>query len=287
MPVIAEQPSTQRRAEAAGFSAAPRAATLLRTSATIWTGIALAGQLFFALYVSVLYGRPALSGDFAAWSKGPVARAWLPGQTVGNAAFGVHIGLAVLIILAGAVQLLPVIRRRWPTVHRWSGRSYLSAAFVTSLAGLYMVWVRGSAAGDLPQHIAISLNAVILVTCAAFAWRTARARDFAAHRQWALRTYLAAGGVFFFRIFLMLWFLVWQRPVGMDPDTFSGPFLTTLAFAVYVVGPLTLLECYLRAQRSGRPAVQLAVAGGLGVLSLMTIGGILGATMGMWLPRMG
>jgi len=105
------------------------------------------------------------------------------------------------------------------------------AVSLTSIAGLYMVWVRSSV-GDLSQHIAISLKAVILTTSAVLAWRAARARKFTAHRRWALRAYLAANGVFFFRFGLFLWLVINRRPVGFNPKTFSGPFLTTLAFAV-------------------------------------------------------
>ena len=161
------------------------------------------------------------------------------------------------------------------------------AVTLTSLAGLYMVWVReGSSVGDLSQHLAISLNAVILTTSAVLAWRAARAREFSVHRRWALRAYLAANGVFFFRLGLFLWLVINQGPVGFDPRTFSGPFLTTLAFAVYVVVPQALLQIYFSAQeRDGVWAPRLA-AYGLFMLAVLTGAGIGSVSMILWLPAM-
>ena len=77
----------------------------------------------------------------------------------------------------------------------------------------------------------------------------------------------------------MLWLIIWQAPVGFDPKTFTGPFVYTLAFAQFLL-PLAVLELYLRAR--GR---SMALAVTLGLLSLATAGGIFGATMGLWLPR--
>ena len=100
--------------------------------------------------------------------------------------------------------------------------------------------------------------------------RAARSRDYATHRQWALRTFLAAGGVYFFRLGVFLWIAAWRRPVGFDAKTFSGPFLTTLAFAVYVVVPLSVLQLYFVAQRSRTDVAPYVTAVGLFALTLLT-----------------
>ncbi|MFZ8531235.1 hypothetical protein ACO1NH_13755, partial [Staphylococcus aureus] len=71
--------------------------------------------------------------------------------------------------------------------------------------------------GDLGQHLGMSLNALLIVGFAILAWQAARTRDFPAHRRWALRLFLAVNGVWFFRVGLMLWLLVWRRPMGFDP----------------------------------------------------------------------
>ncbi len=259
-------------------------ARLLAASATTWFVTALLGQLVFSIYITIVYGGATLSGDAARWNQ-VMPNGHVPGDRIGNTAIAMHVLLAVLIMVGGAAQLVPAIRTRAPAVHRVTGRAYMVTIALTSLAGLYLVWGRRSV-GDLSQHIAISLNAVILCTCGALAWQRARARDFAAHRRWALRTYLAANGVFFFRLSLFLWLMIHRRPVGFDPDTFSGPFLTLLAFGVYVFVPLGVLELYFSAQRSSHAGRRRATAVGLFALSAMTAAGIAAASLIIWIPTM-
>ncbi|WP_051669706.1 DUF2306 domain-containing protein [Bryobacter aggregatus] len=255
----------------------------LRFAAGFWFLTAVLGQLIFAFYIALFYGRATVQGDLARWNQG-MPHGYLAGDPVGNFAVGLHLFLAILIILSGALQLIPQVRKYAPSLHRWNGRIYLLTAFLISIGGLFMVWVRGSV-GDLSQHVSISINALLIMTCAAFALHYARARQFGAHRRWALRLFLVAAGVWFFRIGLMLWLFVNKGPVGFDPQRFEGPFLTFLAFAQYLL-PLAILELYLRAKDRGGPGSRLAMAGGLTMLTLAMGVGIAIATMGMWLPRL-
>jgi hypothetical protein len=168
-------------------------------------------------------------------------------------------------------------------VHHVVGRCYIAAAAVLSLGGLYMVWIKGGP-GGLGQHLGISLNALLILVFAALALRAARARRIDVHRCWALRLYVAVLGVWFFRLGLTLWILIHRAPVGFDPETFSGPFLTFLSFAQTLV-PLALLELYLRAERSARPAAQVAASGGLVLMTLATAAGIGTAYLMLWRPH--
>jgi uncharacterized membrane protein len=284
MSALADAAASQRTDTSPGFKADPSPGKMLARAAQTWFATALVGQLIFSLYIVLQYGGAMLTGETARWNR-IMPKGHVPGDTLGNAAIAAHVLLAVLIMLGGALQLMPAIRRRVPALHRWVGRSYIVAVTLTSVAGLYMIWWRGGT-GDLSQHIAISLNAAILVTCAVLAWRNARARDFVAHRQWALRAYLAANGVFFFRLGLFLWLIVNRGPVGFNPTTFSGPFLTILAFAVYVFVPLGVLQLYFTAQRSQSVAVQRSMSVGVFVLSLLTAAGIASVSMILWIPVM-
>ncbi len=284
MPIIAGSDSAQRAPVSHGFTTERAAQQFLTRAVQTWFAIALCGQLIFSTYILLLYGGATVSGDTARWNH-VMPKGYVPGDSIGNMAIMSHVLLAVVIMLGGAVQLIPAIRRRRPAVHRWVGRSYVIAVSLTSLAGLYMVWVRGSV-GDLSQHIAISLNAVILTTSAVLAWRAARAGEFAVHRRWALRAYLAANGVFFFRLGLFLWLIINRGPVGFNPKTFSGPFLTTLAFAVYVVVPLAVLELCFRAQDGPGVWRPRLVAAGVFVLALLTGAGIASVSLILWVPAM-
>lgn len=266
-----------------GRSTQRLADTALRAAAALWVGVAVCGQLLFALYVAGFYGRAALGGQYEIWNK-VLPHGYVAGDTAGNLVVAAHLAFAVAILVGGAVQLMPFVRRRWPRVHRWNGRVYLFVAVVMSVGGLFMVWTRG-AVGDLSQHIAISINALLILGCAGMALRHALARRIDAHRRWALRLFLVVGGVWFFRIGLMFWIVVNQGPAGFDPKTFTGPFLTFLAFAQYVV-PLAVLELYLRTQRHGSTAMRFATAALLVTLTLATLAGVAAAAALMWLPRL-
>lgn len=262
------------------------AAAWLRGSAFAWIGVALLGQLVFAAYVLVFYGGSALAGAPGRWNE-VLPHGWKAGALLENAVLAAHLALAVIIVLGGWVQLLSSGPRRMPALHRWTGRAYLLSAATLALGGLYMVWVRGGAAGDLTQHLAITVNALIILGAAAMAWRAARARRFDQHRRWALRLFVAVSGVWFFRVGLMAWLGAFGAPVGFDAKSFSGPFLSTLAWSVYALVPLLVLEAVLRAQRStASKTQQAAVAAGLALITLVMAFGTAIATIGMWGPRL-
>lgn len=188
-----------------------------------------------------------------------------------------------MITLLGPLQLIPLIRTRFPVFHRWSGRVYLTTAVITSMAGLYMIWTR-NATGDTTQHLGTSLNAVLLVLCAAMALRHALQRRFDLHRRWALRLFLVVSGSWFFRVGLLFWILVNGGPAGFDPKTFTGPTLNVLVFAEYLL-PLAVLQIYLHARDGRRAAGKFATSAGLVMLTLAMGVGIFGAAMAMWLPH--
>jgi Predicted membrane protein (DUF2306) len=257
--------------------------TPLATAGATWLAIALAGQALFAGYVLIFYGGAVVRGDWAAWNE-VFPRGYAPGDHFGNVLVASHVAFTVLLVLAGAAQLLPAVRSRVPTLHRISGRVFVAGAVVLALGGLGMMLHRG-AVGDATQHLALAGNAMVLLVCAVQALRHARARRFAQHRRWALRLWVAFSGVWFFRIGLALWLVVHGKPVGFDPESFSGPFLTVLAFGQYIV-PLALLEVWLRTDRHGGPRLQAAVAVMFGGLALVTFAGVAAASLILWLPRL-
>lgn len=258
-------------------------APALKAAAAFCYGVMALGQLIFAIYVAGFYGGALAQGNLYTWNK-VLPHGYVAGDALGNLILAVHLAFAVVITLGGSLQLLPALRRRAPRLHRWNGRLYLFAALLLSLGGLVLLWTRDRV-GDLPQHLAISLNALLILLFGLATLRSAVARRFDAHRRWALRLFLAVSGVWFFRVGLMFWLIANRGPAGFDPQTFSGPFLTFLAFAQYLL-PLALLELYLRAQQSRRGLTKLATAALLALATLAMAAGIAGAALVMWLPRL-
>jgi hypothetical protein len=254
----------------------------LRAAARFWFVVALIGQFAFAFSVAAFYGLTALRGDFQAWNK-VLSHGYEAGATMGNAALAGHILFATVISIAGALQLIPGVRNRFPVFHRWNGRLFVLAAFTQASTGIYLTLSGRRLVGDATQHVVSVLGAVLIMFCAAAALRFAIARDFTTHRRWALRLFLVASASWFFRLGFFLT-LVLFGPVGFDPTTFSGPLLTFWTFAQYLL-PLGALELYVRAQNHPGALRRLAAAGVLVVLTLAMGGGIAAVTLASWVPN--
>lgn len=286
-PQLAAHPAISRsrtRLDAAPKRRETLPARALRIAAVSWFVVVALGQLVFATYIAGFYGRVTAAGQPELWNK-VMPHGYVAGDTFFNLVLGLHLAFALVITVGGLLQLVPAIRCARPALHRWIGRTYLIAATIMASGGLAMVWARGGTVGDLSQHLAITANALIILGCAAMAWRHARARRFHRHRAWALRLFVAVSGVWFFRVGLMAWIVVNRGPAGFDPETFSGPFLSALACAVYVA-PVGVLEVYLRAQRSRGAGAKFAMASTLATLTLVMAVGIAAATAFMWLPHL-
>lgn len=254
----------------------------LKWSTIAWFGVAVLGQAMFAVYIALFYGGSSLRGDIAAW------RDVLPdrvnaGDTVGIATMGLHLTLALLITIAGPLQLIPALRARMPALHRWTGRLYITLGFIISLGGLYMIWFRRDAEDTLIGSAPLTLNALLIMVFAVMAYTAARARRIDVHRQWALRLFMAMSGVWFLRIGVMVWILT----IGTDGlgGRLEGPVGTLLKFACYLV-PLIILELYFLSQRQSAAGPKWAMAGVIAALTIPTAVGIGMAAVVFWLPHM-
>lgn len=256
---------------------------LFKQVTRLWFAVTYLGQLFFAYYILMLYWRSAALGHMEKWNSAN-SGFYIKGDTIGNLVFGLHVGLAVIITILGPLQLVPGIRKNAPRFHRISGRIYIYSAFLISSAGLYLTWVRGTV-GGLFSAIGISINALIILIAAFFTIRYAMRRNIKMHNQWAVHLLLAMSGVWLFRVFFMLWMFIHRRPVGFDPETFTGPFLDALAFFVYVF-PQAIVALYFYARYSGSSYKKYAFAFLLLAITIGIAFGTIGAVGGMWLPRL-
>ena len=82
---------------------------------------------------------------------------------------------------------------------------------------------------------------------------------------------------------MFLSFLIFRRPFGFDPHTFTGPFLTFMSFADYLF-PLAVAELYFHAQDHERAQSRGAMAAALFLLTIAMGAGIFGAAAAVWLP---
>lgn len=216
------------------------------------------------------------------WNR-VVKHGLVEGDLRGNIFFASHVFLAFVITFGGPLQLIPQVRSRFPRFHHWNGRVYLTTAFVISIGALYLVLARGTA--DLSGLMANILNALLIMGFAVMALRHAIKREIDIHRRWALRLFMVVGGVWFFRIMMSLWLTVNKGPLWIDVATFTGPPVTFMNFACYLL-PLVLLEIYMWVQDKGNDRAKMGTALGLFVLIGAMGIGIMTTALIFWLPLM-
>lgn len=255
-----------------------------RFTVKLWFTIAAIGHWIFVAYILSVFYPPIAEHGMEGLKGSHLPSGFVEGDTVGNLASIAHVLLAALIIGGGPLQLIPAVRNRFPGFHRWLGRSYLLAAVSSGLGGLYMTWTR-SPIGDVWTRIGISGDGILIVVFAAFAVYYAVGRRIAQHRRWAMRLFLAASAVWFFRVGLMGWVML-SGGIGIDWETFTGPFLYVLGFAQYLL-PLAMLQWYFYCQQNTSAGTLITFSIVLFSLTMFMTLGVFAATVGMWFPRMG
>jgi len=257
-------------------------AVALRWSGVLWFAVAAVGQTAFIAFILAFYGVRTATGNFAGWNDKPLITGYVKGDDMGNAVFAAHVLLASIVTLAGLMQMIPALRRKWPRLHRWTGRTFLTLAIFLALSGVWMAVVRGTYL-SVVSAVAILINAALILVFAGLAWRHAVKRRFDRHRLWAMRTFMVVSGVWFLRVGIMGWILVNRGPVGMTDDM-SGPADVVLTFGSYLI-PLAILELYGAAERSAAGVGKLLAAGLVAAASVFTAVGVFGTIAFMWLPH--
>jgi len=111
----------------------------------------------------------------------------------------VHASLAATALLLGSFQFYAPIRRRWPRVHRWMGRIYVTSCMIGGVAGFILAL--GATTGPISTAGFGSL-ALIWLFCTGQAYRYARARDFVRHERWMIRSFALTFGAVTLRLYL-------------------------------------------------------------------------------------
>ena len=259
------------------------AAGALRWAGILWFLVAAFGQAAFIGFILAFYGTRTVAGNFAGWNDKPLIDGYIAGDQTGNFIFAAHVLLASVVTFAGLMQLTPSIRRAFPALHRWTGRTFLVIACFMALSGAWLTIIRGTSLSAV-SSVAILIDGLLILVFAGLAWRHAVKRRFDLHRIWAMRTFMVVSGVWFLRVGLMGWVVVNQGPVGMS-DHLSGPADIVLVFGSYLI-PLVLLELYFRAGRSSHAVPKVLVAALVLGAAAFTAVGVFGTIAFMWGPHL-
>ncbi|WP_415920600.1 DUF2306 domain-containing protein [Tateyamaria sp. SN6-1] len=217
----------------------------MRRARTIWALVGL-GLLFLAVqefsWYALWRGVGGLSGDAA-------ARGRLAGTATSDLAIFGHMVLGGVITLLAVVQWAGPLRRRWPRLHRVSGRTLAPLALITAVSGLIYIALRGTIGGPI-MSVGFALYGGLMAVAAVQTYRHARAHAIDAHRAWGLRLIVLCLGSWIYRVHYGIWYGItctWGEAtcrLGSRSD-FSGVFDQIQVFAFYLPY-LLIVEWHLR-----------------------------------------
>ena len=180
-----------------------------------WIGAAAVSSAVFIWLIAV----PAFGPARQAAHIGHVPMLWA------------HVAGGIVMLFAGAVALRIGMTREWFRWHKGAGYTYLLWGTLASVTAL----VRSFDVGHSPG-MATGVLAVVWLVFSAMAYRAVRNRRFDQHRDWMIRSYVAAWTFVFCRF--------WSRsaPEALQPIEAD---MLWLAW----VGPLLITEVLLQWSR--------------------------------------
>lgn len=147
-----------------------------------------------------------------------------------------HVLAGLVAIVLGPLQFWPRIRNRRPSIHRLTGRIYLSAILVGSLAGMALA---AASPSGLPYRAGLFCLACAWLATSAMAFIAIKRRNFVQHREWMIRSYVVTFAFVTFRLVVG-----WLNDLGGDP-TANG---TLMAWACWAV-PLLITEMAIQGRK--------------------------------------
>lgn len=221
---------------------APPQEWLFRWVARVIQAAALAGLLAFGAYI-ILRATGTTHKNFDQWHA---LVAGLPMATasdwIANLGIGMHFVMGTVLVLAWPILLSARIRARHRTVHRWTGRVYVSAGFLAGIGGMSFILTHGAYTPS--ASIAFGVWGAVLMLSAVMAYVHARAKRFDLHRAWAIRLFAMVLGSWVFDLEIRTWKDL-TGGIGMSADNTSGPFDYAILYLFFVPN-LLIAEFFIR-----------------------------------------
>jgi len=102
-------------------------------------------------------------------------------------AFFIHVFTSMFVLAAGFTQFSAGILKRYKTIHRTIGKCYVVIIlFISGPASFIMALL---ANGGITSRIAFTSLSLLWMYSTAKAWQTAKAGQYALHRNWMYRSY--------------------------------------------------------------------------------------------------
>lgn len=227
--------------------------------AIVWISSAI-----FAAFILALYVGGAAAGTYQDWNDG-FPGLYAPKSVAANIGIGLHFGFGAVLLLLGPVQLIAGVRDRYPALHRWTGRVYAAAAFVTGIGGLAYIALRGTVGGPV-MSVGFALYGIFMAVAAEETVRHAMARRMVQHRAWAIRLFALAIGSWLYRMDYGFWRLL-TGGAG-HTKTFNGWFDMIMVFWFYLPN-LAVAEIFIRGRQGGASSsAKVAASAAIGAAAI-------------------
>lgn len=151
-----------------------------------------------------------------------------------------HLLPSLLFVVLGPLQFMQPIRKRYPILHRISGRVYLIASALIAYSALHLVFNRSF--GGPSETAATVYFTILFVACLATAYRHVRNRRFALHREWMIRGFAIGIAVVTIRPVVGLYMLF---------SDYSVQEIIGAAFWISFTSHLVAAEAWVRLTRAG------------------------------------
>lgn len=194
---------------------------------------------WFVIYAAELGLRGLISRTPA-----EVSRVFIGSGVLANAGIALHMIAGAVLTLGAPLQALPVVRWRWPAVHRRFGYTLFVLAVATGLGGLVYIALNGTVGGWWMSAWFAIYGAAMICAAMLVVWH-ARAKDLHRHASWAVRLIVLAVGSWIYRMHYAIWYAS-TGGVASNPE-FTGLFDQIQVFAFFVPY-LVIAELVLRWQ---------------------------------------
>lgn len=146
----------------------------------------------------------------------------------------IHGAMAIPILFVAPLQFHPGFRKRWPKMHRWTGRAFLTASILAAAIALYLS-LEYEAVGSRP---ALQIFGLLWIFFSGVAWLCAMRKDFVAHRAFMIRS--VAVGFAFVWVRMLRESADWLLPYIEDAEMR----LTVREYLCFII-PLLTVEIWL------------------------------------------
>lgn len=182
--------------------------------------------VWFVLHSASL-GLSGLRAD----APGTVSRVFAAGTALSNLAIALHMVAGAALTIGAPLQALPILRRRWPAVHRKFGYALFGLALATGAGGLVYIAVSGTVGGWWMSFWFAVYGALLIVSAANTVYY-AIAKDRVRHTEWATRLIILAVGSWIYRMHYVIWYSLTDR--AASNDAFTGLFDRIQVFAFFL-----------------------------------------------------